>query len=72
MQRPWFSPHTRLLIRGAISCLLTGCISFGSSILVIMQDGQWPAPVQLVTAGVAAGLLMANDIKSRMTPTHPA
>lgn len=63
------SDRMRTSIRNTVSLLLVGFISFGSAMLVVMQEGKLPTQVQVWCAGLAAGILMANDLKSRLTPT---
>lgn len=63
------SDMARTSIRNTVSLLLTGVISFGSGMLLVMQDGKMPSMVQLWCAGITAAVLMGNDLKSRLTPT---
>jgi hypothetical protein len=63
------SETTRIGIRNTVSLLLTGAISFGSGMLLVMQEGKMPTTVQLWCAGLTAAVLMGNDLKSRLTPT---
>lgn len=60
----------RTTIRNAVSLVLVGFLSFGSSMLVAMQEGKEPTGIQIKYALLAAGMLMANDLKSRLTPTQ--
>jgi biotin transporter BioY len=56
------------LLRVVVSALMVGMVATGTSLQLLLQNGNLPTKGQIQAALLSGLVLALNDVKSRLTP----